>query len=237
MAVENQLTKKIIRAIRLDIAAGRWPVGEFLPPRTVMGEEYGVNSTIIGQALRALTEEGLVDPPIGTAKAIRVSRPQRRSGNPRDFFADPAWTVPKILTVDTLITIPPPAVADALQREPSARLLRWRSLRVDGAQVVAVAEGWYPPAPWLTQYTITPQATVPFYAHLAGAAETPPLVSDDTLTARVATEDERTDLRETGQAALVVIDLVRVTRTDTGVPLEWLHLCLRASRYEYTGTV
>lgn len=52
--------QRIARAVRADIATGRYPSGSALPSITSLAETYGVADRTIRRALRDLREQGVI---------------------------------------------------------------------------------------------------------------------------------------------------------------------------------
>ncbi|MFE0644158.1 GntR family transcriptional regulator [Streptomyces sp. NPDC058877] len=87
---------QIADALRARIVAGEWPVGERLPSRAQLAEEYGVGRNVTQRAMDRLIVEGLLEGRAGSGTYVRSPRErlrmvrsrhrERRGGSP--FRAD-----------------------------------------------------------------------------------------------------------------------------------------------------
>ncbi|MFF8608983.1 GntR family transcriptional regulator [Streptomyces sp. NPDC015346] len=65
-------------ALRARIAAGEWVVGERLPSRARLAEEYGVGRNVTQRAMDRLIAEGLLEGRAGSGTYVRKPRDRRR---------------------------------------------------------------------------------------------------------------------------------------------------------------
>jgi DNA-binding GntR family transcriptional regulator len=70
---------RIADDLRHDIAAGRYPVGEQLPPAREIAERYGVAGMTVNNAIAALREEGLVTTRQGARGATVIATPDEQT--------------------------------------------------------------------------------------------------------------------------------------------------------------
>jgi GntR family transcriptional regulator len=84
----------VATALRQDIAAGRYAVGERLPTEEQLGESFGVSRHTLREALRALTEDGMISrrPRAGSTVIAR---------HPRSAFAQTVFSIQQLLNYDT----------------------------------------------------------------------------------------------------------------------------------------
>ncbi|MFF5261794.1 GntR family transcriptional regulator [Actinomadura viridis] len=66
---------RIADDLRRDIASGRYPVGETLPPGAKLAETYGVSGMTVSNAIAVLKEEGLVVTRQGARGATVIATP------------------------------------------------------------------------------------------------------------------------------------------------------------------
>jgi len=66
---------RIADDLRRDIASGRYPVGETLPPGGKLAEMYGVSGMTVSNAINVLKEEGLVTTRQGARGATVIATP------------------------------------------------------------------------------------------------------------------------------------------------------------------
>jgi DNA-binding GntR family transcriptional regulator len=61
---------RIADDLRRDIASGRYPVGEMLPPAGELAEQYGVAKMTVGNAMAVLRDEGLITTKQGSRSIV-----------------------------------------------------------------------------------------------------------------------------------------------------------------------
>ncbi|MBB3937586.1 FadR/GntR family transcriptional regulator [Aureimonas phyllosphaerae] len=72
-----KLSESVVSALRAQIIAGDFAVGEKLPTETRMSEIFGVSRTVVREAVAILSADGLVEPRHGAGVFVRMN-PQRR---------------------------------------------------------------------------------------------------------------------------------------------------------------
>jgi GntR family transcriptional regulator, transcriptional repressor for pyruvate dehydrogenase complex len=72
-----KLSETVVQALRAQIIAGDFSVGEKLPTETRMSEIFGVSRTVVREAVAILSADGLVEPRHGAGVFVRIN-PQRR---------------------------------------------------------------------------------------------------------------------------------------------------------------
>lgn len=72
---------RIADDLRRDIAAGRYPVGETLPPARELAEHYGVAGMTVTNAIAVLREEGLVTTRQGARGATVIATPDEHAAD------------------------------------------------------------------------------------------------------------------------------------------------------------
>lgn len=69
---------RIADDLRADIAAGRYPVGEMLPPAGDLADRYGVAKMTVSNAIAVLRDEGLVRTRQGARGATVIATPENQ---------------------------------------------------------------------------------------------------------------------------------------------------------------
>ncbi|MCY0865290.1 MAG: GntR family transcriptional regulator [Sulfobacillus sp.] len=226
-----RIWEEIAAVLRAELTSGQWAPDSLFPPQKELAERFNVQPSTIAKALQLLTTEGLLYAPHGLRER-RVAGPRPLSDRTTDFLTDPAWRDPWVKTL-SLRTEEPPASVRRYMPEPE-RLVHWRTLQGDGPELVAMTDGWYLPSPALWDAAMNPDR--PFYPQLTalygslGAFE-------ESVTARIATTEERRQFGEVGRAPLVVLDIERITRTAAGAVVEVVYLVDRANRYRLRYTI
>lgn len=223
--------EEIAAILRAEIQSGQWPPDSVFPKQPELAERFGVQPSTVAKALQQLTTEGLLYSPHGLQERL-VAGPRPRSERASGFMEDPAWRDPWVKTL-TLTTEEPPGTIRRLMPAPE-RLMRWRTIQGDGSETVALTDGWYLPHQDMADIILHPDDH--FYSRLA-AMHGSLHAFEETVTARVATTEERQWFNEVGRAPLVVLDIERITRTTAGTVVEVVRLVDRANRYRLHYTV
>ncbi|MGW7539627.1 GntR family transcriptional regulator [Streptomyces sp. NPDC054770] len=68
----------VAEAVRVRIVAGEWRIGDRLPSRARLAEEYGVGRNVVQRAVDLLIADGLLDGRAGSGTYVRVPRERLR---------------------------------------------------------------------------------------------------------------------------------------------------------------
>ncbi|PSR32654.1 MAG: GntR family transcriptional regulator [Sulfobacillus thermosulfidooxidans] len=216
---------QIFQHLQQEIEAG-WPADTAFWSAEDLHERFQIS---IGMANRILQELELG----GWLYAVQGIRERRVVGKRHvsdrstEFLRDPAWKRPWIKTIDAAIEDQPPDWVQAIRGPGPA--WRWKSYQGDGIVTLAIADGWYDvdsPAVLLEKKPDRPfyRLLETHYGLLAGFEET--------VSARLATFEERDAFHVVGRAPLMVLQIDRVTRTRSGQVVEVVRLVDRASHYQ-----
>ena len=222
-----RIWEDIATILRAEIASGQWQPDAVLPPQKELARRFGVQTQTIGKALQQLTAEGLLYAPHGLRER-RVTTARAKSHRAGDFLHDPAWTNPRLETAYLKVEVPPDAIHALMPN--AASLLHWITKQWDGPELVALSDAWYYPAPWLMDYALKPTGDN-FYEELEQQHHTEIKGFQETVQARVATNEERALFKEPGRAPLPVLVIQRQAISVDGRVLEIATLTDRASRY------
>lgn len=140
------LWKSIADALRQDVVAGRYPPGAKLPTEAALAARFGVNRHTVRHGLKALAQEGLVQPRRGSGVYVAVDiteypigRRVRFHQNLRAAGREPAKQV--------LALIPRAATAseaEALQLQAGAEVLEYFGLSLSDGVPIAVFRSVFP---------------------------------------------------------------------------------------------
>ncbi|WP_225823889.1 GntR family transcriptional regulator [Streptomyces naphthomycinicus] len=161
----------VAEALRARLLAGEWAVGERLPSRVRLAEEYGVGRNVVQRAMDRLIVDGLLEGRAGSGTYVRPSRErlrlvrsrhhERRAGS-RDGLRErgraDAWEAESEAGVPA-----PEAIAERLGVRPGDPCVRTRYEFLAEGQPVQLSESWEPMA--LTAGT---PVTLPETGPLAG---------------------------------------------------------------------
>jgi len=125
------LYRLVAANIEARIAAGTYPPGAALPPEPSLEKEFNVSRITIRQALGLLKRRGLLYSRSGVGTLVRPPGPNphavRITGSLMDLIAYGAET--EYSAVDRALTLPPRAVAEALELPRTTPVLRFCGVR------------------------------------------------------------------------------------------------------------
>ncbi|MFD4863976.1 GntR family transcriptional regulator [Streptomyces sp. NPDC058412] len=134
-AAEIPLYAQIRAKLRMDIASGLYPQGEYLPPADQLGKEYGANKNTILRALRMLRSEGVVD--FGRGRGAVVLPTSLPVG--LDDISD---QLQRVVNLADVSGIPRAAVISAIERMPRMAARHGRAARRGLPAVRGRRPGW-----------------------------------------------------------------------------------------------
>ncbi|MFI2051619.1 GntR family transcriptional regulator [Streptomyces purpureus] len=145
---------EVADALRVRIKSGEWAVGEKLPSRARIADEYGVGQSVAQRAMERLIIEGLLEGRAGSGTYVRRPRErlrmvrsrhrERRGGSP--FRAD-MREQGKAGTWESRSTARVPAperIAERLAIEPGDPCVHTRYEFLADGQPVQLSESWEP---------------------------------------------------------------------------------------------
>ncbi|PSR23420.1 MAG: hypothetical protein C7B47_15905 [Sulfobacillus thermosulfidooxidans] len=221
---------RVFRILRQEIEDG-WPPDTPFWTAEMIRERLGVSIATANQALQELELGGWLYSAHGVRERRVVGR-RSVSDRSTEFLRDPAWKHPWVKTLEAGIDENPPAWVQALRGPGPA--WRWKALQGDGIVPLAISEGWYEIESPAMMYEQKPGS------HFYELFETQygPLAGfEETVSARIADFAEREVFHMVGRAALMVLQIDRVTRTRSGKVVEVARLIDRASHYRLRYTV
>lgn len=100
---------KLTKLLLQEIASGAYPVGELLPKEAELCESFGVSRTTVREALRILSEQGVVEKLHGIGTLVKNHEPRRNfvvSVNTADLMQYGMATELRMVGRETLVTTP-----------------------------------------------------------------------------------------------------------------------------------
>ena len=147
---------QVADALRARIKAGEWQVGDKLPSRARMAQEYGVGQSVAQRAMERLIIEGLLEGRAGSGtyvrrprerlRMVRSRRRERRGGSPfradmREHGREGTWE-----SRSTARTPAPEHIAERLAIEPDELCVVTHYEFLADGQPVQLSESWEPMA-------------------------------------------------------------------------------------------
>ncbi|KOV67586.1 GntR family transcriptional regulator [Streptomyces sp. MMG1121] len=143
-------------ALRARLLSGEWDVGQRLPSRARLAEEYGVGRNVVQRAMDRLISDGLLEGRAGSGTYVRVPRErlrlvrsrhqERRGGAPfhagtREPGRADAWDAHSQVRVPA-----PQAIAERLAISPGEPCVTTHYEFLAGGQPVQLSASWEPMA-------------------------------------------------------------------------------------------
>ncbi|MBA3890781.1 MAG: GntR family transcriptional regulator [Gemmatimonadaceae bacterium] len=140
------LYQRLLDLLRSQIESGRYSVGDQLPTEHAMRTSFGVSRSTVRNALRALTDEGLIRPTPGVGTVVIRSRPPVQPSLLRGFTEDFARRgVPtQARVISAQIVDPPSQVRDRLELLPEEQVLHLVRLRLVSGAPLALMDNFVP---------------------------------------------------------------------------------------------
>lgn len=216
---------QIAQEIRDLIHSGRLRPGDMVPSARDLAARHGVSRATADKALAALRSEGLVVPRVGIGTVVADMPPTTQTG--RDRFRRMLTTGratragERSEIVSAAVVEAPADVAEELQLQAGASVVRRERRFIDADGIVALSTSWLPgqladAVPALLQTDRIPGGTVGAIREATGRQ---PATAVDTFIARLATDEEARVLG-LEQPAAVLVSRVRLLDED-GAPLEY----------------
>jgi DNA-binding GntR family transcriptional regulator len=221
-AIEEPLPKyvQIARYIHDQIVRGELKPGEEIPSERAIVEGWGVSRPTATRALAALRAEGLVDARQGSGTFVRAHprlnrRALDRYARSREtgrVYVDGEWSE---ISAAERFELPAEA-AGALGLEPGAGGIRRKRIVYQGSEPVETSVSWLDGAlagvaPRLLERERIREGTVGYVERVTGRRAQ---LGRDQIAARLATAEERADLKLRGNVSAVLV--VRHLVVDSG---------------------
>lgn len=217
------------------ITAGEVSRGERLPTESELQDMFGVSRSTVRQALGDLENAGLVTRRrgVGTIVGGTIRPDIMRLTSFTEDMVDRGLSTSSLL-LDMSLVFPPSHVAELLGLDPGQeRLWFLKRLRCANTEPVALHYLYVPPDLAFAPRDL--EAMDSYYALLDQKLGLQAMTADETLRARICSEDEAAELGCDPGAA--VLEFERVTYGDAHRPVEYVRGVYRSDRYEYKLTL
>ncbi|CAI1690292.1 HTH-type transcriptional repressor yvoA [Serratia fonticola] len=146
--MKESLYKRIARELVQSIASGKYPVGTLLPPEMELCEQFDVSRHTIREALRDITEQGLIVRRKGIGTLIVEKKSDSAMNHPLASLEDLLFLANNNLRVVKKIdeVVADEELSQVIGGVPGSRWLHIASIREDGAKKDA-------PICWTDSYT------------------------------------------------------------------------------------
>ena len=236
--------RQIAAALRADIESGYYPPRALLPAISELTKKFKVSRVTASAAIELLENEGLVRAISGRGTIVQDRRPVKvplsryaavlqPGGNlgPWQRACQAAGVDGDMVMVDVAREAASSNIAEALGIPAGTLTVRRdRRATIDG-QTVQLHTAWYA-ADLVAGTPLAEEDRVEggVYGALTAAGHAP-RSADETLSGRIATAEESTELRLREAAFVLVIE--RITRDTDGHPLELLRVVADPARSQF----
>lgn len=131
------------------IASGKWPVGELLPPETELAKNFNVSRATIRSAILKLVDAGLLKRTSGVGTVVLRAQPRPIASYFRGFAnrLQQQGISTEIITLEAAEVIPPEAIAHRLQLHDGETAYSIKRLRTVGGTPFALLHSYVPTLP------------------------------------------------------------------------------------------
>lgn len=229
----TSIYQQLADRLRTQIESGELRPGDSLPSVRALMDEFGVASSTVQKALRALTAAGLIEPTPGKQQA-RVRDTSRQISRSQNFVSPvpDGGKTPHGQSTPVVVSevVPAREIADLLGVDASELVVRRGRNMIDDGKIVEITAS-YIPKPIADG---TPLATG---TKLGGAMPTalkrlgypPRTPAREWVDTRMPTAEEARILQMPD--SVPVFRMLRLTKTDGGRPVEVLEMILPGHRY------
>ncbi len=230
----SPLYQQVKNVLLEQIQSGQYAVGTVLPTEHGLAEKFGVSRATIRNALRGLTDDGLIKskPRVGAevVRARKYVETPRLQGLTDHLRRKGIATRARTLIADFIT--PSPAVRAKLRLREDERVLHLERLREIAVSPFALINSYVPES-----FGLTPDEDFsgPLYELIERTHNLHIIYGETTIGARLPTEKEA-DLLQISTGTPVV-STRRTTFTEHNRPIEFVESTLRSDLYEYTVTL
>lgn len=216
------------------IASGKWPVGELLPPETQLAENFNVSRATVRSAVLKLVDAGLVKRTSGVGTVVLRARPRPMASYFRGFAnrLQQHGISTEISMLDVQEVIPPESIQHRLQLAEDERAYSIKRLRTVSGTPFALLHSYTPklpcPASELNQIDA-------LYTMLEAEANIYVTQINEAIGARLADEEQALHLQV--KPGFPLISIRTTAYTDHGRPVEAGFSLVRSDLFEYEVTL
>ena len=122
---------QIHNAIRADIEAGKWRVGDRIPSERDLAVTFKVSRMTLRQAIQTLVDEGILERRVGSGTYVANQKVQEKMSGVTSFtdLMQAQGKVPSCKTVSYHVAQPTSSEVEKLKLEPKEQVLRMERIR------------------------------------------------------------------------------------------------------------
>jgi len=228
------LYQQLEATLRAQIEGGKFRTHERLPSERELSKQFGVSRMTVRQALEALAQQGLIYGKVG--KGTFISEPKidqqlvALTGFSEDMQRRGQVASSRVLKAACITATKD--IATALQIEPKTRVVNLIRVRLANSTPLALENCFLPLhlCPNILSHDFSRESLYDVLRqqygwHLVRAQQT--------VEARLATDEERTLLKLKHPAPILAIE--RITMVEQGFPIEYVRSAYRGDRYKFSA--
>lgn len=217
--------------LKEDIEAGKWAIGDRLPPERELAETFQVSRMTLRQAIQTLVDEGIIERRVGSGTYVARQKVQEKMSGVTSFseIIRSQGKTPSSRTVAFYVTYPSKSEQEKLKLLDGQKILRMERIRYADEVPICYEIASIPYD--LIQHFTKKEITQSFYRVLETKGNVKPGHAVQTITALCASEKAAEYLEIKKNSAL--LRLRQISYLTTGKPFEYVRSQYVGSRFEF----
>lgn len=217
--------------LKEEIEAGKWAIGDRLPPERELADVFHVSRMTLRQAIQTLVDEGIIERRVGSGTYVARQKVQEKMSGVTSFseIIRSQGKVPSSKTVAFYVTQPSRSEQEKLSLNPHQKILRMERIRYADDVPICYEVASIPYD--LIQHFTKKEITQSFYQVLETKGKVKPGHATQTITALCASDKVADYLEIKKNSAL--LRLRQISYLTTGEPFEYVRSQYVGSRFEF----
>lgn len=231
---KRPLYMQIHDLLESQIASGKWPVGELLPPETELAKNFNVSRATVRSAILKLVDAGLLKRTSGVGTVVLRTQPKPIASYFRGFAnrLQQQGISTKIIMIATEEVVPPVSIAHRLQLHEGETAYSIKRIRTVSGTPFALLHSYIPKLPTPTSELGRIDALYSTLEEKGGIYVTE---INELIGARLADGESAEHLQV--KAGFPLISIRTTAYTDRGRPVEAGLSLVRSDLFEYEVTL
>lgn len=217
--------------LKEEIEAGKWAIGDRLPPERELADVFHVSRMTLRQAIQTLVDEGIIERRVGSGTYVARQKVQEKMSGVTSFseIIRSQGKVPSSKTVAFYVTHPSRSEQEKLSLNSHQKILRMERIRYADDVPICYEVASIPYD--LIQHFTKKEITQSFYQVLETKGKVKPGHATQTITALCASDKVADYLEIKKNSAL--LRLRQISYLTTGEPFEYVRSQYVGSRFEF----
>lgn len=231
---KRPLYMQIHDLLQTQIAAGKWPVGQLLPPETDLARSFNVSRATIRTAILRLVDAGMLKRTAGVGTVVLRAQPRPLASYFRGFAnrMQQRGISTEIIMLEVKEVTPPDHIAHRLQLHENESVISIRRIRTVSGTPFALLHSYIPTLQCETSEIGQVDALYSLLEEKGGIYVTE---INEAIGARLASEEHAEHLHVT--AGFPLISIRTTAYTDLGRAVEAGYSLVRSDLFEYEVTL